>query len=84
MSKKPASIECDICKQKCGEVVGWWPFQRVITEDGFITLDRAYVHINYDEWGPEPVTRTGKFHICNTCMGKLTSKIVKEFIHEKE
>lgn len=83
MSKIPAHIECDICKQKCGEVVGWWPFQRVITEDGFITLDRAYVHIKYDECGPETVAHSGKFHICNTCMEKFTSKIVGELIREK-
>jgi hypothetical protein len=84
MSKIPAHIECDICRQKCGEVVGWWPFQRVITKDGFITLDRSYVRIKYDEFGPEPVTRSGKFHICNTCMEKFTAKIVKELIREKE
>ena len=84
MSKKPASIECDICKQKCGEVVGWWPFRRVITEDGLITLDRSYVRIEYDEWGPERVTHTGKFHVCNTCMSKLANKIVEELIREKE
>ena len=58
-------------------------FQRVTTEDGFVTLDRAYVRINYDEWGPEPVTHTGKFHICSTCMGKFTAKIVEELIREK-
>ena len=84
MSKIPAHIECDICKQKCGELVGWWPFQRVITKDGFITMDRSYVCVEYTELGPERVTYTDKFHICNTCMGKLTNKVLEELIREKE
>ena len=84
MSKIPAHIECDICKQKCGEIVGRWPFQRVKTADGFITLDRSYVRIKYDEEGPKQVTHSGKFHICNTCMVKFTAKIVEELIREKD